>query len=171
MYSLWRGGKCLGHFDERGPVTHRGRRTGAFGILAPSEGMEGASSMMQTRFEMLPHSPTFQDPLPIEWIGDPSEPPTRLYASSGALEPLSPEAARGVAPDQVYEIRDERGARVDVQLVTLQLHRFASPADAKEWHDANAILGDSREFWMVSFASPPPNEELKPTVRPSSLVE
>ena len=171
MYSLWRGGKCLGHFEEKGPVTHHGRRTGAFGILAPSEGMEGASSMMQTRFEMLRHSPTFQDPLPIEWIGDPPEPRVPLYPSSGALQPLSPAAARGVSPDRVYEIRDERGERVDVQLVTLELHRFASPTDAKEWRDANGIQGDLREFWMVSFASPPPNEELKPSATPSGLVE
>jgi hypothetical protein len=153
MYSIWRDGKCLGHFDDKGPVMHHGRRAGAFGILGPSEGMEGASSMMQTRFEMLPHSPTFQDPLPIEWIGDPPEPPTPLYPSSGALEPLSPEAARGVTPDRVYEIRDERGERVEVHLVTLQLHRFASSTDAKEWRDVNGIQGDVREFWMVSFAS------------------
>src|SRR5438876_12153308 len=132
MYSLWRSGKYLGHFEEKGPVTHHGRRTGAIGILTPSEDMEGASSMMQTRFEMLQHSPTFQTPLSIEWIGDPPERQDPLYPSSGALEPLSSEAARGVSPDKVYEIRDEHGARVDVQLVTLQLHRFASSSDATE---------------------------------------
>ncbi len=113
--------------------------------------MEGASSMMQTRFDMLPHSPTFQSPLPIEWIGDPPEPPSPVYPSSGALEPLSPEAARGVPPGKVYEIRDERGVRVDVRVVTLQLHRFASATDAKEWRDRNGIRGDAGEFWMVSF--------------------
>jgi hypothetical protein len=160
MYSLWRGSKYLGHFDEKGPVTYHGRRTGAFGILAPSGSMKGATSMMQTRIEILPHSPTFQDPLPIEWIGDPPEPVHPLYPSSGALEPLSPEAARGVAPEQVYEIRDDRDARIEVRMVTLQLHRFANSTDAHEWRDANAIQGDLREFWMVSFASPPPNEEL-----------
>jgi hypothetical protein len=133
--------------------------------------MEAVSSMMQTRFETLPHSPVFQDALPIEWIGDPPEPQTALYPSSGALEPLSPEAARGISADKVYEIRDERGVRVDVQVVTLQLHRFASANDAKEWRDANGITGDASEFWMVSFASPPPNEELKPTAPRSSLVE
>ena len=171
MYSLWRGGKLLGHFSEKGPVTHHGRRAGAFGILVPTERMEAVSSMMQTRFASLPHSPVFQDALPIEWIGDPPEPQTPLYPSSGALEPLSPEAARGVSADKVYEIRDERGVHVDVQLVTLQLHRFASPNDAKEWRDANRITGDAEDFWMVTFASPPPNEELKPTPAPSSLVE
>ena len=119
--------------------------------------MKGASSMMQTRFEMPQHSATFQAPLPIEWIGDPPEPRVPLYPSSGALQPLSPEAAGGVSPDKVYEIRDERGERIDVHLVTLQLHRFASSTDAKEWRDANGIQGDLRKFWMVSFASPPLN--------------
>jgi hypothetical protein len=159
-YSLWRGGKCLGHFEEEGPVTHHGRRTGAVGILAPTEDIKDASSMMQTRIEMLPHSPTFEAQLPIEWIGDPPERQDPIYPSSGALEPLSPEAARGVSPDKMYEIRDERGARVDVQLVTLQLHRFATSTDAKEWCEANGIQDDLREFWMVSFASLSPSEEL-----------
>lgn len=171
MYAIWRGGKCLGHFEEMGPVMHHDRRAGAFGILVPSEAMEGASSMMQTRVAILPHSPTFQNPLPIEWIGDPPEPVTPMYPSSGALQPLSPEAARGVPPDKVYQILDDRGARIDVHMVTLQLHRFASVADAQEWRAANGIQGDAREFWMVSFASPPPNEELKPPAAPSSLVE
>ena len=130
---------------------HHGRRVGAFGMLVPSEGMEGASSMMQTRCAILPHYPTFQDPLPIEWIGDPPVPSTRLYPSSGALEPLSPEAARGTPPEMVYEIRDERGERVEVDLVTLQLHRFVSATDAKKWHGAHGVQGD--EFWTVSFAS------------------
>jgi hypothetical protein len=133
--------------------------------------MEGAASMMQTRFKLLPHAPTFQDPLPIEWIGDPPEPTRKLYGSCVPLAPMSPEAARGVSPDKVYEILDDRGARVNVHMVTLQLCRFASSADAQEWRTANAIQGDSREFWMVSFASPPPDEEPKPAAAPSSLVE
>jgi hypothetical protein len=160
VYSLWRAGRRLGHFEEKGPVTHHGRRAGAFGILAPAEGMLEASSMMQTRFEALPHSPTFQSALPIDWIGEPSEPPARMYPSSGALEPLSPEAARGVPPELMFEIRDERGERIDAQLVTLQRYRFADAAVAQEWRDANPLQGDSDGFWMVSFASTPPNKEL-----------
>ena len=39
-------------------------------------------------------------------------------------------------------------------------HRFANSTEAQEWRAANAIQDDVREFWMISFASPPPNEEL-----------
>ena len=171
MYSLWRGGKPLGRFDERGPVTHHGRRAGAFGILLPSEEMEACSSIMQVRVEIFPHSPVFQNALPIEWIGGPPEPRTPLHPRSAALKPLSPEAARGVSADNVYEIRDGGGARVDVQMLTLRLCRFANASDAKKWRDEDGITGNAVEFWMVTFSSPLPNEESKPTESPSSLDE
>jgi hypothetical protein len=155
MYTLWRGGRFLGQFDERGPVTHHGKRVGSFGVLTPSEGLDGTASVMQARHAIPPYFPTFQHPLPVEWIGDSPERISPMYPSSGALEPLSPEAARGVLPDQLYEVRDERGAHVDIHLLTLQLHRFARASDAKAWCDANGIDDDASEFWMVSFASPP----------------
>jgi len=104
---------------------------------------------------MPPYFATFQDSLAIDWISDPPVPPTLLHPSSGALEPLSPEAARGVPADKVYEIRDERREKLDVDMVTLELHRFGSAALAKKWHDANGIPGDAQEYWTVMFASHP----------------
>ncbi len=153
IYTLWRGGTCLGYFEERTPVTGQSGRVGAYGVLVPTAGTEDMSPMMQTRFETLPYSPTFQDSLPIDWISIPPRPPIHFYPGSGALEPLSPDAARGVRPDKVYEIRDERGEKLDVDLVTVELHRFASAALAKEWRDANGIQGDAQEYWTVTFAS------------------
>ena len=167
MYSLWRGGKCLGHFEEKGPVTRRGRRSGAFGILVPAERMDRASSMMQTRIAIFPGEPTFQSPIPIEWVGNPPEAVTPQHQSSGALEPLSPEAARGVPPDAIYEIRDDRGERVDAHMVVLQLHRFAASADAEEWRAASGFDGDRREYWTVSFATRLPDGEETTVVRPT----
>lgn len=157
MYSLWRGGKLLGHFAERGPVMHHGRRAGAFGILLPTGLLGELSSVMQTQVEMLPDSPTFQHPLPIEWVG--LSPPPRPVRNSGpvALEPMSAEAARGVPANQVYEIRDDRGARINTRLITLRLNRLADGVDAQKWWAADALEGDSREVWIVTFASPPPN--------------
>ena len=150
VYTLWRGGKCLGYFEENTPVMGNSGPVGSSGILVPNAGVEEISPMMQTRM-MLPKR-TFQDSLPIDWISDPPRPPTRLHPSSGALEPLTPEAARGVPPDKVYEIRDQRGEKLDVDLVTLELHRFASTALAKQWRDANGISGDAQEYWTVMFA-------------------
>lgn len=69
------------------------------------------------------------------------------------LGTAEPEAARGVSADKIYEIRDERGERLDVTLVTLQLNRFVSAAEAKEWREANGITGDADRFWSVMFAS------------------
>ena len=152
MYSLWRGGKCLGHFTEDGPVTRHGLRSGAFGILRPSATLDAAASMMQTRVPIFPGTPTFQTPLSIEWIGNVSEPVKPLYPASGALEPLSPEAARGTPVHEIYEIRDDRGEHVDAHLVVLQLHRFVTPEDAEEWRAANRFADHLSEFWMVSFA-------------------
>lgn len=165
MYSLWRGGKCLGHFEEERPVTRRGRRSGAFGILVPNEGMDNASSMMQNRIDIFPGAPTFQSPIPIEWIGNPPEPVTPQHESSGALEPLSPEASRGVPPDAIYEIRDDQGERVDAHMVVLQLHRFTTSADAEEGRTANTFDGECRECWTVTFASRPPDENRTTTAR------
>jgi metallo-beta-lactamase class B len=150
MYTLWRGGKCLGYFEEQTPVMGKSGPVGAFGILVPNAGMEEMSPMMQTRM-MLPKR-TFQDSLPIDWISDPPRPAARSNSSSVALEPLSPEAARGVPAEKAYEIRDQRGEKLDVQLVTLELHRFASAALAKQWRDANGVPGDAREYWTVMFA-------------------
>jgi metallo-beta-lactamase class B len=155
MYTLWRGGKCLGYFEEQTPVIGHDGPVGASGILVPNSDMAGIFSVMQTRSSMPPYFATFQDSLAIDWISDPPVPPTLLHPSSVALEPLSPEAARGVPPNKVYEIRDERGAKLDVSLVTLELHRFASAALAKKWHDANGIPGDAQEYWTVMFASQP----------------
>jgi metallo-beta-lactamase class B len=152
MYTLWRGGKCLGYFEEQTPVMGKSGPVGASGILVPNDGMEGTYSMMQTRSQMPPNTPTFQDSLPIDFITDPPRPPTLLHPSSVALEPLSPEAARGVPPEKQYEIRDERGEKLDVDLVTLELHRFGSPGLAKQWRDANGIRGDAQEYWTVMFA-------------------
>jgi hypothetical protein len=153
MYSLWRGEKCLGYFEETQPVMHHDRRVGAAGILVPNEDIDEDCAMMQTRVEIFPDSPTFQSPEPIRWIGQRVEHGCQLYPSSGALEPLSPEAARGVSADKIYEIRDERGERLDVTLVTLHLTRFASAAEAKQWREANGITGDADRFWSVMFAS------------------
>jgi hypothetical protein len=59
----------------------------------------------------------------------------------------------------LFEIRDDRGERVDAQVVTLRLFRFANAGEAQKWRTANAIAGDAQEYWIVSFASMPPNEE------------
>ena len=158
MYSLWHGGKYLGHFEEKRPVLHHGRRVGAMGILETDEDLDPDCAMMQTRFMTVPGSPTFQHPLPIEWIGKPAETRTSENHGPVALKPMSPEAARGIAQDKVYEIRDEAGERVDVQLVTLRFCRFAHAAAAKPWRDANFIQGEAEKFWMVSFASAPMSE-------------
>jgi hypothetical protein len=153
MYSLWRGDKCLGIFEEDAPVTHHGRRVGAHGILVPNEEIDEDSSVMQTRSEIFPGSPTFQTPLPIRWIGHRVEHGFRWYPSSGALEQLSPEAARGISADRMYEIRDERGDRLNISLVTLQLFRFASVPEAKQWREAHGVKGDADRYWSVMFAS------------------
>jgi hypothetical protein len=115
--------------------------------------MEGMFPMMQT-WMMLPKR-AFQDSLPVDWISDPPVPRTLSHGSSVALEPLSPEAARGVPPEKLYEIRDERGEKLDVDMVILELHRFGSAALAKKWRDANGIPGDAQEYWTVMFASHP----------------
>ena len=153
MYSLWRGDTCLGYFEENQPVMHHDRRVGAAGMLVPNEEMDEDRSMMQTRIEIFPDSPAFQSPQPIQWIGHRVEHGFRMYPSSGALEPLSPEAARGVSADKIYEIRDAQGERVDVTLLTLQLYRVASAAEAKQWREANGIKGDADRYWSVMFAS------------------
>ena len=153
MYTLWRGGKCLGYFEEQTPVVGRDGPVGASGILVPNASMEGMFPMMQT-WMMLPKR-AFQDSLPIDWISDPPVPRTLSHGSSVALEPLSPEAARGVPLEKLYEIRDERGEKLDVDMVILELHRFGSAALAKKWRDANGIPGDAQEYWTVMFASHP----------------
>lgn len=88
MYSLWRGDKCLGYFEENQPVTHHDRRVGAAGILIPNQDMDEDCSMMQTRIEIFPGSPIFQSPEPLRWIG-----PTRVARSLGK----GPRGEQGVA--------------------------------------------------------------------------
>ena len=74
VYTLWRGGKCLGYFEENenSPVVGKNGPVGASGILVPNAGMQ-MSPMAQTRM-MVPKR-TFQDSLPIDWITDPPRPP------------------------------------------------------------------------------------------------
>lgn len=162
MYSLWRGGTCLGSIAETQPVMHHGERVGAAGILEPNDPLEETSCLMQVRSEMLPHSPTFQSPKAIQWIGNPQPPTTPMYPSFGVLEPMSEEESRGVPPEKVFELRND-GSPLDIQFISLSLFRFVSDADARKWREATGIQSDRPEFWMVMFASRPQSEDTPPS--------
>lgn len=162
MFSLWRGTTLLGHFAERAPVTHHDRRVGAFGILEPSEAFVGINSMMQTRVPIFPGQPVFQHPLEPELVGV-TPPPPGPHHSSGALLPLSEDEARGVPPEQIFEIRDASGASIDAHMVSLQLYAFPDGVDPALFFEAHGLTGNSREVWLVTFAShdsAPPIEDL-----------
>ena len=161
VFSLWRGTTLLGHFSERGPVTHHDSRVGAFGILEPSEAFVGINSMMQTRIPIFPGQPVFQHPLEPELVGV-TPPAPGPHRSSGALLPLSEDAARGVPPEEIFEIRDASGDRMTLNGVFAP-HALADGVDPAPFVQAYGLTGKSREVWLVAFAShgsAPPNGEL-----------
>jgi hypothetical protein len=151
MYSLWRGTTLLGHFNERAPVMHHGKRVGALGILEPSEAFVGIDSMMQTRVSIFPGRPVFQHPLEPELLGV-TRPPRGHSHSSGALLPLSEDEARGVPPEQILQIRDASGASIDTDTLSLQLYAIPDGVDPAPF-EAHGFSDTSREVWHVLFAS------------------
>ena len=162
VFFLWRGTTLLGQFAERAPVTHHGKRVGAFGILEPSEAFVGINSMMQTRVLIFPGQPVFQHPLAPELVGV-TPAPSGPHHSSATLLPLSEDEARGVPPEQIFEIRDARGASIDAHMLSLQLYTVPDGVDSAPYFQAHGLAGNSREVWVVMFASrdgAPPNEEL-----------
>ena len=152
MYSLWRAGKLLGRLSEKGPLTHHGQRVGSLGILVPADALLELSPMMQTRSPILPDHPVFQHPLEPVVFGKPA-PKNRGSSGPVAFRALNEEAARGVAADQVLEMRDETGTPVDTAMIMLQLYKSPNGFDARarsEW----GLAADAREYWFLSFAAP-----------------
>lgn len=154
-YSLWRGGKLLGRFEERHPVTHHDKSVGAGGFLEPTADFVGISSMMQTCLPVIPGKPIFQHPLAPITMASITKPST---GSKGPqeLKPLSDAEARGVPENLVFRIRDSDDRWIETTMVSLHLHVIPDDADAEEIHRAKGIPGTSNELWHISFATMPP---------------
>jgi hypothetical protein len=149
MYSLWQAGKLLGHFGERWPVLHHGRRVGARGILEPTDAFTDIESVMQTRVPIFPGEPVFHTDLDPEFIGDvPKVSKQARYPSEGALKQLTPEEARGVSTDRIFEIRDQTGELVETRTIVLERYFVAPHAIPTEWGPIEA----RPEYWLVSFS-------------------
>src|SRR5258706_65910 len=73
--------------------------------------------------------------------------------SSGALSPLSDDEARGVPTEQIFQIRDASGARIDADMVSLQLYAVPDGVDPAPYVESFGFAGASREVWHVTFAS------------------
>lgn len=106
-YSLWRNGELIGRILPEYPSDSPHL---IVGMLQPTSAFPDVGPLMQHHDDILPGRPVFEDRIKPEKRA-PSEKKIRVMVP---LKPMSAEQMRGIAPELVIEVRDDKNQPVRI---------------------------------------------------------
>jgi hypothetical protein len=108
-------------------------------MLIPTPEYHDITPLMQTRLRHLPGEPVFQ----IRTGGD-------SHRVSYPLLPMSPEAARGLPLEAIFELRGDSGEVVQADLISVDSFVIPPEGSKSEILEACRAAGVEPSGWMVA---------------------